>query len=98
MLKIHMPVNLKDVKRYNSQSDDLCGPDDEAPEAIVVNGQERFEVEEVLAEREHRRKRQGLVKWRGYDLLSATWEPIQSIAKVFIERFRELLLEYDECV
>jgi len=98
VFKIHMPVNVKDVKRYKTRPDDLGGPDDEAPEAIVVDGEERFEVEEVLAEREHRRKRQGLVKWRGYDLLSATWEPIQSIAKVFIERFRELLLEYDECV
>lgn len=56
IFKIYMPVNLKDVKRYHSRPDALGGPDNEVPEAIKVDGEERFEVEKVLAEREHRRK------------------------------------------
>ena len=58
------------------------GPANEAVDPIIFDGDERrwwwgpFEVEEVLAERMHRRKRQVLVKWAGFDALSATWEPI----------------------
>jgi len=45
----------------------------ETVEPIIVDGEECFEVAEVLAERVHHRKRQLLVKWAGFDLLSATW-------------------------
>jgi len=86
--KIHMPINLKDVKRYHSRPARLGGPVHETVEPIIVHGEERFEVEEVLAERMQHRKRQVLVKWAGFDLLSATWEPILNIPLVFIERFR----------
>ena len=91
--KIHMPINLKDVKRYHSRPDELGGPSEEIVEPIVVDGEERFEVEEILAERMHHRKRQVLVKWAGFDLLSATWEPIQNIPMMFIERFRGVLID-----
>jgi len=88
--KIHMPNNLKDVKpeRYHSRPARLGGPVNETVEPIIVHGEERFEVEEVLAERMHHRKRQVLVKWAGFHLLSATWEPIQNIPLVLIERLR----------
>ena len=46
-----MPINLKDVKRYNSRAARLGGPANETVEPIIVDGEERFEVEEVLAER-----------------------------------------------
>ena len=42
------------------------------PEPFIVNGEDLYEVEAVLAERVFRRKRQVLVKWTGVDLLSAT--------------------------
>jgi len=87
-VKIHMPINVKDVKRYHSRPARLGGPANETVEPIIVDGEERFEVEEVLAERMHHHKRQVLVKWAGFDLLSATWESIQNIPLVFIERFR----------
>jgi hypothetical protein len=86
--EIHMPINLKDVKRYYSSPARLGGLVNETVEPIIVHGEERFEVEEVLAERMHHRKRQVLVKWAGFGLLSATWEPIQNISLVFVERFR----------
>jgi len=40
----------------------------------------------VLAERMKRHKRQVLVKWAGFDVLSATWKPIQNMPPVFVER------------
>jgi len=86
--EIHMPINLKGVKCYHSQPDELGGPSDEIVEPIVVDGEERFEVEEILAECMHHRRRQVLVKWAGFDLLSATWEPIPNIPMMVIQRFR----------
>ena len=76
-LKIHMPIRLKDVKRNHSRPAALGGLDNEVPEAIKVDSEDHLEVEEILAEIEHHRKRQVLVKWTGYDILEATWKPIQ---------------------
>ena len=36
--KIHMPVNVKDIKRYRRRVDDLGGPPEEMPEPIVIDG------------------------------------------------------------
>ena len=62
--KIHMPINLKDVKRYHSRPAALGGPDNEVPEAIEEDSEDHFEVEEVLAEREHHRKRHVMIFWK----------------------------------
>jgi len=59
----------------------------------VVDGEERFEVEEILAECTHHHKRQVLVKWAGFDLLSATWEPSQNIPMIFVDRFRGVVTD-----
>ena len=50
-LKIQQPINVKDIKRYVSRDDDLGGEQDEMPEPIVVDGEDRYEVEAVVAER-----------------------------------------------
>ena len=34
--KIHMPVNLKDVKRYKTRPHELGGPEEVMPEPIVL--------------------------------------------------------------
>ena len=94
--KIHMPVNLKDVKRYHTRPDKLGGSAEVMPEPIVLDGAECFEVEEVLAERDHRRRRQVLVKWTGVDIINSTWEPIDNIPQQFIEKFRGLQVDVDD--
>ena len=58
---------------------------DEMLEPIVVDGEDRYEVEAVVAERLQGRRRQVLVKWRGVDLLSASWEPIENIPQMFLD-------------
>lgn len=89
-LKIHQPINVKDIKRYHTRTADLGGPPEEMPEPLIVDGEDLYEVEAVLAERVFRRKRQVLVKWTGVDLLSATWEPIENIPQACIDEFRGL--------
>ena len=41
---IHMPVNIKDIKRHKSRPDDLGGPEEAMPELIVMDGQDCYEV------------------------------------------------------
>ena len=47
--KIHMPVNVKDIKRYHRRDDDVGGPPEQMPEPIVIDGEDCYEVEAVLA-------------------------------------------------
>ena len=93
--KIHMPVNLKDVKRYTSRPNEFGGPTETMPEPIVLDGAECFEVEEVLAERDHQRRRPVLVKWTGVDIINSTWEPIGNIPSEFVDWFRGRQVDVD---
>jgi len=58
------------------------------PEPVVLDGQDCYEVEEFLAERLHRGKRQLLVMWKGLDLLEATWEPLQNMPLGLVREWR----------
>ena len=87
--RIHMPINVKEIKRYISREADLGGPPEEPPEPIVVDGADHWEVECVLAERTKDRQRFVLVKWLGFDITSATWEPLANIPDQFIQQYRE---------
>ena len=48
------------------------------PPAVMVDGEEEWEVERVLRERVRGRQRQVLVKWKGY--LTPTWKPTAVLA------------------
>ena len=43
------------------------------PPPELIDGEEEFEVEEIINERLYRRKRQYLVKWLGYPASDNTW-------------------------
>jgi hypothetical protein len=58
---IHMPINVKEIKRYISREADLEGPLEVPPEPIVVNAADHWEVECVLAELT--KDRQRFVLW-----------------------------------
>ena len=88
-LRVHQPLNVKDVKRYHSRPADLGGSPAEMPEPLIVDG-DLYEVEAVLAEHTLKNKRQVLVKWTGVDLLSARWEPIENIPQICLDEFRGL--------
>ena len=42
---------------------------------ITISDDDEYEVEEILGERKHYRKTQYLLKWKGYPLSEASWEP-----------------------
>ena len=61
------------------------------PAAIPVDGFDEFEVEEILDVRRYGRHKtkQYLVKWAGYPLQDATWEPVGNLknCKEILKRF-----------
>ena len=95
-LKIHMPVNIENVKFYQCRTAEYGGPPEPPPLPIHVDGHDRWEVDEVVAERQRGQKREVLVKWTGFDILSSTWEPIENIPDKFIEAFRKIASVEDE--
>lgn len=74
-MKIHpvFHVSLLDPVNKDPVPGQILPP----PPPVEVEGEEEFEIEEVLDSRMSRRKLQYLIKWRGYD--APTWEPATSI-------------------
>lgn len=62
------------LKTYN-RNDVNKFPDrePEEPEAVIIGGEEEYEVEQIEEERNQGRGKKYLVKWKGYTEL--TWEP-----------------------
>lgn len=89
-LKIHMPINIENVKFYQCRTAEYGGPPEPPPLPIHVDGHDRWEVDEVVAERQRGQIREVLVKWTGFDILSSTWEPIENIPDKFIDAFRKI--------
>jgi molybdopterin-guanine dinucleotide biosynthesis protein len=46
-----------------------------APEPVLVDGFEEYEVEQILVQRRSRNQTQYLVKWKNYPVSDASWEP-----------------------
>src|ERR1700747_3868317 len=57
------------------------GPNFPHPIPEIVEGQEEYEVERVLASRRKGRKKQLqlLIKWKGYPEADNTWEPVEGV-------------------
>jgi hypothetical protein len=45
----------------------------------LIEGQEEWEVEQILDKRIHRRKEQYLIKWKGYSDAHNSWEPKENV-------------------
>jgi hypothetical protein len=69
----------------------LVATDNNRPPPDVINGEEEYEVEMILDHRGGKRCRQYLVKWRGYPVSDATWEP-----KTSLRHAPDILLRYED--
>ena len=94
-LQIQMPVNVKDLKLYIARTAEFGGPEDEPPVPVEIDGHDCWEVEEILAEKQEGRQRKVLVKWRGFSILDASWEPISNMPPLVVQEFRALQADID---
>jgi len=78
MRQLHLVFNV--VKLSAAPEDPILG---RKPQAllppIIVNGEEEWEVEEILNSRWHRRRFQFLVKWKGFSQEHNSWEVASNI-------------------
>ena len=70
----------------HAANDPLPGQQAPPPPAVIVDGEEEWEVERVLDSRTYYRHFQYLVKWKGYD--APTWQPIEDMGHA-VEAVRE---------
>lgn len=61
----------------HAASDPLPGQQSPPPPAVIVDGEEEWEVERVLDSRLYYNRLQYLVKWKGYD--APTWQPLADL-------------------
>ena len=69
-IKIHPVVNVSRIKWYVDQVD---GQRKEAPQPVVVEGEEEWEVKKILNRRKIRGKDKFLVQWKGFTAEGDTW-------------------------
>lgn len=62
------------------------------PAPIQVDGEEEFEVEDILAHRTMGKQLQYLIRWKGYTARDDSWEPAAEIRK----RCGEIIREYNQ--
>ena len=87
-VKIHLVVNVSRIKRYVDQVD---GQRKEAPQPVVVEEEEEWEVEKILNKRKIRGKDKFLVRWKGFMAEGDTWESRKNL-----QNAGDLLKEFEE--
>ena len=87
-VKIHLVVNVSQIKRYVNQ---VNGQRREAPQPVVVEGEEEWKVEKILNKRKIRGKDKFLVRWKGFMAEGDTWESRENL-----QNAGDLLREFEE--
>jgi len=87
-IKIHLVVNVSRIKRYVDQVD---GQRKEAPQPVVIKGEEEWKVERILNKRKVRGKDKFLVWWKGFTAEGDTWESRENLqnARDLLRKFKE---------
>jgi len=86
MVRIHPVINVSRVRRYKSQVE---GQRKEAPQPVVIEGEEEWEVEKIMNKRKVRGREKYLVRWKGCTAEEDTWESRENLknAMELVEEF-----------
>jgi hypothetical protein len=76
-MKIHLVFHVSLLEPYKESS--IPSRSQVPPPPIEIEGQEEFEVSEILDSRIIRRKLEYLVQWQGYDISERTCEPVANL-------------------
>ena len=78
-LRIHPVFHISLLKKYTT-SDEFLRPILPLPVIIQNSDEVEYEVEIILDKKLLRKKPYYLVKWKGYPLHDATWEPVTNLS------------------
>ena len=70
---IHPTFHVSLLEPYHRRLDDVCEYPETGP--VTVEGEEEYEVDEVLDERKVRGKPQYRIRWKGWSSAHDSWEP-----------------------
>jgi hypothetical protein len=85
--KVHNVFHTNLLLPYQETQEHRCNFAEPPPE--LIEGQEEWEVEQILDRRLHRRKEQCLIKWKGYSDTHNSWELEENVqAPVLILAFK----------
>jgi len=87
-VKIHPVVNVSRVQRYVEQVE---GQRKEQLAPVTIEGEEKWEVEQILNKRKVRGKDKYLVRWKGFTAESDTWEGRENL-----ENVKEAIEEFEK--
>ena len=85
--KVHPVFHASKLIPYHD--DEIGDRKPSHPPPMEVEGHDEYEVEKILDSRVYRGWVQYLVKWAGYDVSDATWEPVRNVRHA-----QELLNEF----
>lgn len=77
-MKIHPVFHVSLLEPYKEST--IPGRLQVPPPPIEIDGEEEFEVSEILDSRINRRKLEYLVHWQGYEVSERTWEPAANLS------------------
>jgi len=86
--KIHPVVNISRVRKYKSQVEEQRK---EAPQPVVIEGEEKWKVEKIMNKRKVRGRDKYLVQWKGCTAEEDTWESRENLKNVteLVEEFKK---------
>jgi hypothetical protein len=76
-MKIHPVFHVSLLEPYHVST--ILRRTHELIPPIVVNGEQKYEVKEILDSKISHHYLQYLVHWQGYDISERTWEPIKNL-------------------
>ena len=92
-MKIHPIFHVFLLEPYKTSS--ILGRSQVPPPPVEIEGNEEFEVSEILDSRIIRRKLEYLVHWQGYDISERTWEPAANLCHA-LEMIQDFYRQYPE--
>ncbi len=82
-MKIHRMFHVSLLEPYHVST--ILGRTHEPPPPIVVDDEQKYEVEKILNSRISHRQLQYLIHWQGYDISECTWELVENLSSAMEE-------------
>jgi hypothetical protein len=77
-MKIHLMFHVSLLEPNHVST--ILGRTHEPPSPIIVDDEQKYEVEEISDLRISHHQLQYLIHWQGYDINKHTWEPIKNLS------------------